>query len=70
MHLEICQSLMLSAKPTAGQRSEALRLWLDIAQLKINACQDGDYSFEIHESDVVKYGHRQGPARVALWDMG
>lgn len=70
MHLEMCQSLVLTAKVTSGQRSASRRHWLDIAQLKINAsCQDGDYSFKIHESHAVKYQHRQGPALVALWDM-
>lgn len=56
----MCQSLMLTAKATSGQRSAPGRHWLDAAQLKINAsCQDGDYSFQVHESHAVKYRHRR-----------
>ena len=35
MHLEMCQSLTLTAEATLGQRSAPPRHWLDITQLKI-----------------------------------
>lgn len=70
MHLEMCQSPMLTAKATTGQRSAPRRHRLDVTQLKINvSCQDEDYSFKICESHAVRNQPRQGPAPVALWDM-
>ena len=71
MHLEMCQSLMLTAEATLGQRCAPPRSWLDITQprrkKKKASCQNGDYSFKIHESHAVKYGCRQGAsALVAL----
>lgn len=57
MHLEMCQSLMLTAEATLGQRSAPPRRWLDITQprreKKKASCQNGDYSFKIHESHAV-----------------
>ena len=36
MHLEMCQSLMLTAEATLGQRSAPPRHWLDITQPRKN----------------------------------
>lgn len=78
MHLEMCQSLMLTAEATLGQRSAPPRHWLDITQPRKTkkkntnktSCQNGDYSFKIHESHAVKYRRRQRP-RLSwlLWDV-